>query len=206
MKKKKKKQGVVIVLSAPSGCGKTTVERELLRTGTTLKRSVSATTRSKRKGEREGKDYFFFTKEAFFAKRKRGYFLEWAQVFDKFYGTPATFVKRTVSTGNDVLLTIDVQGAHKIKKKLKDAVFIFLLPPSMSVLRKRLQGRKTDSTDEIRKRLRIAKGELREVKKYDYVVTNDRLSETVKIILSIIKVEKQKVNRNKEVLCGLYSA
>jgi guanylate kinase len=205
MKRKKTKKGIIIVLSAPSGCGKTTIAKKLLQTIPKLKRSVSATTRPKRKGEREGKDYFFQPERKFLDQRKKGCFLEWAQVFDKFYGTPKTFVEKTVRKGDDVLLTIDVQGAKKIKKKLNDAVYIFLLPPSMTVLRKRLQGRKTDSHAEIKKRLCVARKELQEAKYYDYVVTNDQIQETVKIILSIIQAEKQRINRNKEVLRGIYS-
>jgi guanylate kinase len=205
MKKKNTPKGLIIVLSAPSGCGKTTIARELLRTETSLRSSISATTRPRRRGERNGKDYYFFDRESFFEKRKAGFFIEWAKVFDHYYGTPHACVEKTVAKGFDILLTIDVQGTRTIKKKIKDAVYIFLLPPSMSVLNKRLCNRKTDTPSEIKKRLRIAKQELREAKEYDYVIVNDRVDNAVLAIKSIIVAEKKRVNRNKEVLRGVYS-
>lgn len=206
MKKKcSAKKGIVVVLSAPSGCGKTTVEALLLKQVANLTRSISATTRSRRKGERSGKDYFFLTKEVFLAERKKGGFLEWAQVFDNYYGTPKSFVDKMLCAGNDVLLTIDVQGALKIKKKLPDAVFVGLVPPSLATLEDRLTKRGTDAGDEIKKRLREAKRELKEMRWYDYVVVNEALSKAVCDIESIIKTEKLKVTRNKEVLRGICS-
>lgn len=205
MKRIKKPHGLAIVLSAPSGCGKTTIARELLRKNPTVRSSISATTRPRRAGERNGRDYYFLDQAAFLEKRKKGFFIEWAQVFDHYYGTPQDCVEKTMLKGFDVLLTIDVQGARKIRKKIKDAVYVFLLPPSLSVLKERLCKRKTDTRIEIQKRLRIAKQELREAKEYDYVIVNDRIDKAVFAIESIIVAEKKRVNRNKEVLRGLYS-
>lgn len=200
MTKTKKKKGLVILLSAPSGCGKTTVEKALLSEDRNLKQSISATTRPRRKGERNGKDYFFLTEEEFLIQRKEKAFLEWAKVFDNYYGTPRTSMNALLEKGVDVLLTIDVQGARTVKKKVRDAVSIFLLPPSMAVLKARLYGRKTDSESIIKKRLAIAETELQEAPLYDYVVVNDVLPETVDAVRSIIKAEKYRVERNKEVL------
>jgi len=203
MPKKKKRKGLVLILSAPSGCGKTTVEKALLKKLPNLKQSISATTRPRRKGERNGRDYFFLTEEVFLLQRKEKSFLEWAKVFDNFYGTPRSFVEKMSDKGFDVILTIDVQGARKIKKQLKEAVSVFLLPPSIKELEKRLYGRKTDSDVVIKKRLNIARAELKDAPLYDYVVVNDVLKETIETVSSIINAEKYRVKRNEEVLNGL---
>ncbi|MBU1864336.1 MAG: guanylate kinase [Candidatus Omnitrophica bacterium] len=189
-KRKSQKNGLVIVLSAPSGCGKTTVERHLLRTVRRLRRSISATTRARRKGERHGRDYFFFTKKTFQEKIKSNYFLEWARVFSEYYGTPRKSVTDTLQSGFDILLTIDVQGARKIRRKVKSATFIFLLPPSVAQLKKRLIKRGTDTSKEIQKRLRQAKSEMKQSRLYDYIIVNDSLSCVVKTIRDIIQKER----------------
>ena len=169
-----------------------------------LKRSVSATTRPRRRGERDGRDYFFYDKKEFQEKKAKGFFLEWAKVFDCYYGTPEKHVRQTVAKGCDVLLTIDVQGARKIRKKIKDAVTVFLVPPSMRVLRERLIQRETDSSQEIEKRLRTAEEEMEAVRCYDYVVVNDIVKDAAAAVRNIIEAEKHKVTRNEEVLHGLY--
>ncbi len=203
---KSKNNGILIVLSAPSGCGKTTVEKRLLNKVPRLKRSISYTTRQKRKGERNGKDYFFVTKEAFLKKRKERRFLEWAKVFGNYYGTPKDFVLNTIKGGHDILLTIDVQGAQKIKSKLKKGIYIFLLPPSLPILRKRLLKRKTDIKKEIHKRISQARVEIRAAFSYDYLVINDSVETAVDTIIEIINAEKHKITYNKEVLRGICSS
>ena len=169
-----------------------------------LKRSISATTRPRRTGEKDGRDYIFLTDTAFPSKKKRNEFLEWAVVFDHYYGTPKKSVMDTVKKGNDVLLTIDVQGARKIQKKLKNAVYVFLLPPSLKELEKRLRKRKTDSDRVIKKRLGEAKREIQQAQYYDYIVINDRIDNAVKTIQQIINSEKHTYARNKEVVRGVY--
>jgi guanylate kinase len=201
-----KQKGLVVVLSAPSGCGKTTVTNRLLKILPHLKRSISVTTRKMRKGEKEGRDYYFFSEEKFLRKQKSGYFLEWAQVFDCYYGTPKDFIYRTIRQGYNVILTIDVQGAKGVRQIIKDGVFIFLAPPSVHALKQRITARGTDSCAEIAKRLSEARREMKCAGEYDYVVINKSLEQTVETISAIIKIEKTKVLRNKEVIRGLYSA
>jgi len=127
-------------------------------------------------------------------------------VFDAYYGTPRSFVESTCAKGNDVLLTIDVQGAQQLQKKMRNAVYVFLLPPSLATLKKRLLKRKTDSIAVIKKRLQQAKREIKEARHYDYVVTNDSLTKAVNKIVTIINTEKCNVDRNMEVINGLCSA
>ena len=201
-----KQCSLIIVLSAPSGCGKTTVEKRLLKKIPQLKRSISVTTRQKRKDEREGKDYFFITKKAFLQKRRAKYFLEWAKVFGHYYGTPKSFVTNVIKRGSDILLTIDVQGARKVKKKLKQGIYIFLIPPSLKILQKRLCKRGTDMKKEVHKRILHAKRELRDALHYDYLVINDSLESAVNTLCDIINAEKHKIIRNKEVIRGVCSS
>ncbi|MFC1809230.1 guanylate kinase [Candidatus Omnitrophota bacterium] len=199
-----KQKGVCIVISAPSGCGKTTVVKELLKKGK-LSYSISATTRVRRKGERNGKDYFFLREKEFKRDIKNKKFLEWAKVFDYYYGTPRIHVKKLLNQGKDVLLDIDVQGARKLMKNFQEAIFIFMLPPSMKELKKRLINRKSDSPKVIEKRFSIAKQEIQQASKYDYLVVNKKIKETVQIIEMIIKSEKYKYKRTKEVINVVYS-
>ena len=201
----RKNEGIIIILSAPSGCGKTTVEKRLLRKISRLKCSISCTTRQRRKGERNGRDYFFMTPPVFTQKIKTKYFLEWAQVFGNYYGTPKDFISRTIKQGHDVLLTIDVQGARTVKRTLKKGIYIFLLPPSLSILQNRLRKRGTDMKKDIHKRIRQARRELREAFHYDYVVINDSVESAVRIIKHIINAEKHKITINKEVIRGICS-
>lgn len=203
---KQKRCGLVIVLSAPSGCGKTTVEKALLRARKNLKRSVSTTTREKRRGELHGRDYFFVTEESFLKKKKKKAFLESARVFGNYYGTPRAYIEKVTRKGDDVLLTIDVQGAAQVRRKLKEALYIFLLPPSVKELERRLRSRKTDSSVVINKRLGEAKRELAEADHYDYLVVNKTVKEAVKTINEIINAEKHKTYRMKEVIRGLRTA
>jgi guanylate kinase len=197
---KRKTKGLVIVLSAPSGCGKTTVEKALLKKMPQLKQSISATTRQRRKGEKNGKDYYFFTPAEFRSKKKEGFFIETAKVFNNYYGTPEECVKKTIEKGFDILLNIDIQGAIKLQKKRMGAVYIFLYPPSWKDLEKRLRSRGTDSHEEITLRLKEAAREFSYIDKYNYCVCNDEVHNAVEKIIRIINAEKQKVENNQEVI------
>ena len=168
------KKGRLFVVSAPSGAGKTTLCEKIIKRVPGVVQSVSMTTREKRPGEKDGKDYFFVSVAEFKKRLKNNEFIEYAKVFDNYYGTPRKFVETNINKNKDVVLTIDVQGAMQIRKTFKkDCVFIFILPPSIKHLRGRLQKRKTDSNMQINQRLRVAKKELTFLKYYDYEVIND---------------------------------
>ncbi|MBI3316052.1 MAG: guanylate kinase [Candidatus Omnitrophica bacterium] len=188
-----KKKGRLFVISASSGTGKTTLARELLKEDKNLVQSVSCTTRPPRPGEVNGRDYFFITKSEFLRRKKSGGFLEWANVFGKFYGTPKKEVERHVRGGRDVLLLIDVQGAKQVKHTEPKAVFIFLAPPSKEELKRRLEKRGTDSKNEILKRYRVATRELKalnDLKLCDYRIVNRDLRKAHAILRAIIHAER----------------
>lgn len=168
-----KRHGIALVISAPSGAGKTTLITRLREEFPHFGYSVSCTTREPRAGECDGKDYHFWTRARFEAQREAGYFAEWAEVHGNLYGTPLEPLRRMLEQGQDVLFDIDVQGARQLKESLREAVFIFILPPSMAELEKRLHGRGLDSEETITRRLRNACTELREAPWYDYLVVND---------------------------------
>jgi len=180
----------IFVISAASGSGKTTLCRQLLKECKNLVVSRSYTTRALRKGEKQRRDYIFVTKKEFFNARKKGGFLEWAKVFDNYYGTPGPFVDKKLSIGKSVMLVIDVQGAFKVKKKRPDAVLIFILPPSMEELKQRLCKRKSDGPKQIKLRLNVARKEIARAKKYDYIVVNDDIRRAVREMKKIIKQEE----------------
>lgn len=190
---KSKSQGRLFVISASSGTGKTTLARELLKQDKKLVPSISYTTRLPRPNERNGEDYYFVTKKEFFEiKRKHG-FLEWANVFGRYYGTPKKEVEAHLKRGRDVLLLIDVQGAKKVKKIRHDAVFIFLAPPSKEELKKRLAKRGTETRKEIAKRLKVATCELIELndpKLCDYRIVNHYISRAREVLKGIIGAER----------------
>ena len=167
--------GRLFVVSAPSGAGKTTLVRYALERFSSLAYSVSHTTRPPRTGEIHGKDYFFTDTESFVAMIDDGQMLEWAKVHDNYYGTSRTFVEKTLGAGKDLLLDIDVQGAGQIMEKKRPLVSIFIQPPSLDVLRQRLETRGTDSQQVIEKRLDNAAGEMAHKDRYDHVVVNDDL-------------------------------
>ena len=191
-----KAPGVLIVLSAPSGCGKTTLVDRLLKRHPDWIRSISATTRPLRPGEKKGEDYFFLTPEEFQKMGSGGEFLETATVFGQEYGTPQRFVEENLWKGKNVILAIDVQGTRKVKKNLGQKVpllAIFVLPPSVKVLRERLEGRKTDSVEEIGRRIDVAQEEIKEAKFYDVTVVNQNLEQTVlEIEAAIEKFENER--------------
>lgn len=187
-----KKNGYLFVVSAPSGCGKTTIVTRVMRGMRGIRRSVSITTRRPRHGEANRKDYFFVSEQTFKNKVRRGEFLEWAQNFGYYYGTPRRNVLNRLKIG-DVLLTIDVKGAAQVKRKMPDSVLIFIAPPSIGELKKRLAGRGTDGRAQMAHRLAIAKKEMAYSKRYDYIIVNDRLDDAVEKVKSVITAKRCEV-------------
>ena len=182
------------MISAPSGSGKTTLIRALRRKCPAFFRSVSVTTRSPRRGERKGGDYWFVSSSEFARMHHRQAFLESAAILGHRYGTPRGPIERALGRGRDVLLGVDIQGAAQIRRSGLPATTIFLLPPSWGVLRRRLEGRGTETTAQIQQRLRLARREMKEIPRYDYAVVNHRVQETAGIIQSILTAEKHRVN------------
>lgn len=195
-----KRKGVLFIISAPSGSGKTTLCNRLVDSLGGLSRSISMTTRPPRSGERDGIDYIFIEKEEFLKRKKKNEFLEWAQVFNEYYATPKKYVKHLLAKGQDVLLSIDVQGAMKIKRLGVRAVYIFILPPSMVKLKERLISRSSDSKKEIMKRLRLAKKELSYLSKYDYVVVNNILESALNNLRSIVIAQRCRIGGGRNVV------
>ncbi len=188
------RKGALLIISAPSGAGKTTICRKLLARRKDLKYSTSCTTRAPRPGEKDGKSYFFLSREEFKKKIRRGELLEWAMVHDEYYGTPRKFVEDQIERGLNVVMAIDVQGAMSIRRKHPAAILVFVLPPSMDELKARLAGRR-DASESVAKRLANSRGELSAAKDYDYVVVNDALEKAVDQISSILTAETLKTSR-----------
>jgi guanylate kinase len=183
----RKYKGGLFIVSAPSGAGKTTLCRRLVSSLPDLKFSVSYTTRQPRQGEVDNRDYTFIGKEDFLSMVGRGEFIEWAEVHGAFYGTSGKRVEEIMDAGSDVILDIDTQGAMQIKEKYAaEGTYIFVLPPSMEVLRQRLNKRMTDSREQIEKRLRTALSEIGTYSKYDYVIINDIFEKALKEFEAII--------------------
>ncbi len=195
------KRGNLIVISAPSGTGKTTIVKRILSEMDNIQFSISYTTRKPRPGEMDGKDYFFVDEKTFKNMIEEDEFLEWANVYGNLYGTSKTYVEKILKGGNDVLLDIDVQGGKSIKEKKSDSILIFLIPPSLKELEKRLKNRKSDPEEVIKKRLKIAKSEILEYKNYDFIVMNDILESAVKNVKNIIEAMRHK-RKNMEYLIG----
>jgi guanylate kinase len=190
-----KRRGKLFVISAPSGSGKTTLCKKLILSLSgrrKLLRSVSVTTRRPRKGERPGRDYFFISERQFRERKSRQGFLEWARVLGCYYGTPREFVERETKRGNDVLLSIDVQGAKQIRRSHPEAVFIFILPPSFAELERRLLLRSTEERKEISRRLKLAEKELGFIKYYNYVLLNDNIQKALTRLKMIVRKERKK--------------
>jgi len=180
--------GRAFVISSPSGGGKTTVVSRLLRREPWLSRSISVTTRPMRRGERRGRAYHFISPAAFARLRRSGQLLEWAKVHGAYYGTPIEPIRAALSRGRSVVLSIDVQGARQVRRAIgKQAVLIFLLPPSLEELRERLVRRKTETAAAIRRRLAIARRELAAATRYDHRVVNDRLDIAVRRVAAIVR-------------------
>lgn len=191
--KYKNKKGLMIVLSSPSGGGKTTIAKRLLKQDKNIIRSVSCTTRKPRQGERNGRDYFFVTPARFKSMAAQKEFLEWARVHGHFYGTPRHWVEGRMKEGKDVLFVIDVQGGKAIKARNPAAVLIFLKPPSFSVLKERLEGRQSEDPAGLKLRLENARWEIGEGRRYDYKVVNESLDKALFDVLKIIKNSRQSV-------------
>ena len=187
----KRKKGLLVVLSSPSGGGKTTIAQRLLKRDKNIIRSVSCTTRKPRLGEKSGRDYFFVTPTRFKAMAVQKKFLEWARVHQNFYGTPRHWVEGQLKKGRDVLFVIDVQGGKSIKREESEALLIFLKPPSFAVLKKRLLGRQSEDAAGLKVRLKDAKWELAQSRYYDYQVMNDRLADAVSDVLKIIRKRRE---------------
>jgi len=195
-----REKGLLIVISAPSGTGKTTLCHMLLKEFPNMEFSVSFTTRKPRPGEVNGKDYWFVTREEFLKRVEEGDFLEWAEVYGNLYGTSKSQVLKALNEGKDILLDIDTQGALQVKKNFPDAVLIFILPPSLRELERRLRKRGTDPEEVIEKRLRFAREEIKRARFYDYIVVNDVLEVAYNRLKSIITAEKCRTNRFLESL------
>lgn len=193
------KRGFPVIISAPSGAGKSTICHKLLSRSRGLTQSVSWTTRAPRPGEVDGKHYVFVSEKKFATRAKEGGFLETAYVHGHWYGTPAAPVEAAVRKGKKVLMAIDVQGGASISSKLPDSVRIFVLPPSWDVLAQRLKKRK-DPEDSAARRLRDARAEIARAREYDYLVVNDRLGEAVREVEQILAVEALRVKRNAALL------
>jgi guanylate kinase len=189
------RRGVLFVVSAPSGAGKTTLCKELVARVPHLKHSISYTTRSPRPGEMHGREYFFVEARYFQDLVERDEFAEWAQVYGHRYGTPRTPLLEMMDKGIDVLLEIDVQGARQIKKIFEDAIYTYILPPSIDALRLRLQQRGGDSTEEIQRRLQKVREEMWSYREYDYIVKNDDMTHAIKELEAIVLAERIKTKR-----------
>ena len=188
-------KGLLMVISGPSATGKGTICARL-KEELPIQYSISATTRAPRGSDVHGKEYFFLSKEEFEAKIAAGGFLEWAKVYENYYGTPRDFVTETLDNGQDCILEIDVQGALKVKEAFPEAVLVFVLPPSLAELRNRIQNRATETAEQIEERMRWVIKEISEINRYDYVVVNDALDVAVEDIKALLRADKMRVARN----------
>ena len=189
-------RGLLIVFSGPSGVGKGTVRQEIFSTPDhKFEYSVSMTTRAQRPGEVDGKDYFFRSREEFEELIRNGQMLEYAKYVGNYYGTPLTYVNETLDKGVDVFLEIEVQGALQVKKKVPDAVFIFLTPPDLNELQERLVGRGTDSEEVIAQRIERAREEIALMSEYDYAIVNDEVPLAAERVKRVIEAEHFRVDR-----------
>tara|TARA_B110000858_G_scaffold138933_1_gene157782 strand:+ start:568 stop:1203 length:636 start_codon:yes stop_codon:yes gene_type:complete len=193
-----KKKGVMLVLSSPSGAGKSSICKSLMSLDTNLSLSISTTTRKKRPNENSGEDYFFVSTEKFKEMLSNNHFLEHASVFDNYYGTDKSLVEKKINNGEDLIFDIDWQGAQQLREKMReDIVSIFILPPNKKELERRLKSRGQDSADVVKKRMDGASAEITHWAEYDYVVINEDLNQSVKAVLVILKAERMKRTRQE---------
>src|SRR5213593_3497718 len=190
-----KSRGLLFIVSAPSGAGKTTLVERLVEHTPNLRMSRSYTSRPAREGETDGVDYNFVSRERFEAMIVAGEFLEWAEVFGNLYGTSAADTERILAEGNDVVLVIDVQGARKVRSRGIETTAIFVMPPSMDVLEQRLRGRSKDSEEAIQRRLQVARQEVAAFTEYDFVVINDEVAAAVDRLRGIVVSERARLQR-----------
>lgn len=190
-----KREGVLYVISAPSGAGKTTLCKEVIDIFPNLRHSVSYTTRPPRNGEVHGRDYFFVGKEEFSRMVDAGEFAEWAEVHGNLYGTSLATLKECRAEGIDLILDIDCQGARQLKGRFEGGVYIFVLPPSIEELRRRLDNRSSDSQEVIERRIQNAAGEINEARWYDYIIVNDKFSEALEQLKSVLIAEQCRSTR-----------
>jgi guanylate kinase len=199
-----KREGILYIVSAPSGAGKTTLCREVVDIFPHLRQSVSFTTRPMRPGEVHGRDYYFVDKEEFRRMVAADEFAEWAEVHGNLYGTALETLRRYRDHGIDVILDIDCQGARQLKERFQGGVFIFILPPSFSELQRRLDTRNSDSEEVIARRLQAAAGEIRESRWYDYIIVNDQFSRAVEELKSVLIAESCRTSRVLEAVSRLF--
>ncbi|NLJ34371.1 MAG: guanylate kinase [Firmicutes bacterium] len=199
-------EGLLLVISGPSGVGKGTLCKALRQALPELGYSISATTRPPRPGEQNGVEYLFLSREDFAAKIEKDEFLEWALVYGNYYGTPRAPVERDLRRGKDVILEIDMQGARQIKERFPEGVFVYLLTPSLEEQRRRIEKRGTENTASILDRLGKVQEELKHINWYDYVIVNDKIAAGVDKLKSIITAEKSRVTRNRKWLDKLVKA
>ncbi|MFZ5755080.1 MAG: guanylate kinase [Bacillota bacterium] len=188
-------KGLLIVISGPSGVGKGTICRELFNKYDDIIYSVSTTTRKPRPGEVEGKHYFFTTEEEFQKLIAQDAFLEWAQVYGNYYGTPRQYVEEILQAGKDCILEIDIQGALQVKQKMPEGIFIFVVPPSLQELIRRITCRGTEDPSEIEKRMSQVSEEMSHLQDYDYIVVNDEVPSAVEQVRAIIVAERCRSSR-----------
>ena len=197
-------RGLLFIVSAPSGAGKTTLVERLVEQTPHLKMSRSYTSRPARAGETDGVDYNFVSRARFEAMVAAGEFLEWADVFGNLYGTAAADTERQLAAGDDVVLVIDVQGARQVRQRLGvESTTVFVMPPSFEVLEQRLRGRSKDSEEAIRRRLQVAREEVASFEEYRFIVINDELTSAVDRLRSIVIAERSRLNRMRQTARGI---
>jgi len=199
-----KREGLILIISAPSGAGKTTLCNHLLQRFPAIRESISYTTRSPRPGEVDGKDYFFVPRERFLAMVEEDAFAEWAEVHGNLYGTALTTLEHARRNGIDLVLDIDCQGAMKLKENFEGGVYVFVLPPSMDELRRRLESRSSDSQEVIDRRIKRASEEIREARWYDYIIINDLFEKAFEELSSIVTAHSLKTFRMLDRVAKLF--
>lgn len=198
-----KRRGILIVVSGFSGAGKGTLMKHIMEAYDNYALSVSMTTRIPRSGETEGKEYFFVSREDFLQKAENGGLIEYAEYCGNFYGTPKEYVEKQLEEGKDVILEIEIQGALKVKERFPDTLLLFVMPPSVAELERRLKGRGTETAEVIKKRLLRAREEAEGIENYDFIVINDDLEECVRELHAIVCAAHNEPSRNEEFIANI---